>query len=281
MLLLALEAAVEEPAEPDVDAAVCDGEFEVGLPLELSLVEPEFDAGADEAAGITEDGLWPSRYLMLCPVLCGSEATLARLLASLNATVVFDASVQEQYEPGWRVEGFPFCEHGAQAPSLSSQSVSAIHGWSMMVSEVGFLPVELLTEEHVRTALVFVIWIRTSCSVGQVAAIPGAVNSKAREICYAIVASSAACLVSKGIVATWDEFIPKLLPRGRIAGPIADEVVRITHRSTVPSTQSLCLAIMKRDRDAQSKNVQPLGKVEIGELIDRKEQSERQLSDVT
>lgn len=67
---------------------------------------------------------------MLCPVLLGNEHMLVRVLESLNATVAFDATVQLQYEPGWRVEGLPFCEQMAHSPLLLSQSVSATHGWS-------------------------------------------------------------------------------------------------------------------------------------------------------
>lgn len=67
---------------------------------------------------------------MLSPVCWGSEASFARLLESRNAIVDDAASVQLQYEPAWRVDGSPFCEQAAQAPSLWSQSVRAIHGWS-------------------------------------------------------------------------------------------------------------------------------------------------------
>jgi len=55
---------------------------------------------------------------MLSPVLLGSEQLLVRLVASLKAMVVLDASVHEQYEPGWRVVGSPFCEQTAHCPSL-------------------------------------------------------------------------------------------------------------------------------------------------------------------
>jgi hypothetical protein len=59
---------------------------------------------------------------------------LARTVASLKATVVFDASVQLQKEPGCSVEGLPSCEQGAQAPSLLSHSVRASHSWPKKVS---------------------------------------------------------------------------------------------------------------------------------------------------
>lgn len=94
------EDADPEALEAGVDAAVLEGELEVGLSLGLLLVEAGVDAGALVSAGKEEEGLWPSRYLMLSPTLCGSEATFARTVASLKATVVFDASVQEQYDPG-------------------------------------------------------------------------------------------------------------------------------------------------------------------------------------
>lgn len=51
-----------------------------------------------------------------------------RLALSLNATVADALSVQLQYEPGCRVEGFPTCEQAAQTPSPLSQSVRAIQG---------------------------------------------------------------------------------------------------------------------------------------------------------
>lgn len=66
---------------------------------------------------------------MLSPVRAGNEARLESVLVPLTAVVVDAASVNVQYEPGWRVGGLPTCEQGAQAPSLSSQSVRAIQAW--------------------------------------------------------------------------------------------------------------------------------------------------------
>jgi hypothetical protein len=83
-------------------------------------------------AGLVEspEGVWPAWNAMLCPVLWGNDANCARLSASLKAMVVLAALVQLQKDPGWSVVGSLFCEHGAHLPSLLSQSVSAIHGWS-------------------------------------------------------------------------------------------------------------------------------------------------------
>lgn len=85
-------------------------------------------SGGEEESGAV--GIKPTKYCMLCPVLWGSEHVLERLLASLNATVADASSVQLQNDPGRRVVGFPSCEQAAHTPSLLSQSVSAIQGWS-------------------------------------------------------------------------------------------------------------------------------------------------------
>lgn len=75
-------------------------------------------------------GTYPAKNWTLDPVPWGKEAVLGSVLASLNATVAFAVSVQEQNDPGWRVDGLPSCEQAAQMPSLLSQRVRAIHGWS-------------------------------------------------------------------------------------------------------------------------------------------------------
>lgn len=100
-----------------------------------AVVEPEsFVVLAGDAA--PDVGVWPAKNWTVSPVLWGSEAMLARLLASRNATVADAASVQLQNEPGWSVVGFPSWEQAAQAPSLLSQSVRAIHGASRKEKKV-------------------------------------------------------------------------------------------------------------------------------------------------
>lgn len=121
-----LHAAAEELCAP----------AEVDAPEELSpalgLVEAEFcDGAADPEAEAREElGKWPTKNCMLWPVLFGSEHMLVRVFESVNAIVAEAALVQLQYAPGWRVEGFPSCEQMAHSSSLSSQRVSATHGWS-------------------------------------------------------------------------------------------------------------------------------------------------------
>ncbi|KAL9078257.1 MAG: hypothetical protein Q9157_002837 [Trypethelium eluteriae] len=100
------------------------------LPDALVLAESELPDGAADPDARTDEGIWPSRNWILCPVLCGSEHMFARLAESLNAIVADDATVQLQYAPGWRVEGFPFCEQIAHSPLLLSHNVRATHGWA-------------------------------------------------------------------------------------------------------------------------------------------------------
>jgi len=126
----ALPASVEATSvEVGPDVAVA----ELGALEELSsaLVEPELCVGLVNTDAGGEVGIWPTKNWMLCPVLWGSEQMFVRLVESLNATVADDAKVQLQYEPGWRVEGFPSCEQMAHSPLLLSQSVRATHGWSI------------------------------------------------------------------------------------------------------------------------------------------------------
>ena len=116
--------ALEEP--PELPAALVLGEPE---PPD-DVADPELPDGAADPDARTEEGTWSARYWMLCPVLCGSEHMSGITVEMLNAIVAADATVQLQYAPGWRVEGFPFCEQMAHSPLLLSQSVRATHGWA-------------------------------------------------------------------------------------------------------------------------------------------------------
>ena len=126
-LLTSVEVSFVEVG-PEVAVAELDTPEE--LSPALVRVETELCDGAASPAAREELGKWPTKNCMLCPVLFGSEAILVRVFESLNATVADAALVQLQYEPGWRVEGFPSCEQMAHSPSLLSQSVRATHGWS-------------------------------------------------------------------------------------------------------------------------------------------------------
>jgi hypothetical protein len=127
-LPLASGEVAEVEAGPDVEVAELDAPGE--LSLALMVLRPELCEGATDPEVREELGKWPTKNCILCPVLCGSEHMLVRVFASLNATVADAALVQLQYEPGWRVEGFPSCEQMAHSPSLLSHSVRATHGWS-------------------------------------------------------------------------------------------------------------------------------------------------------
>lgn len=128
------DEAVEPDAAPELDVAVgpdvAVGELDAAEELAggLVLAGVELCDGAGEPEVREELGKWPTKNCMLCPVLFGSEHILVRVVESLNATVAEAALVQLQYEPGWRVEGFPACEQIAHSPLLLSQSVSATHG---------------------------------------------------------------------------------------------------------------------------------------------------------
>jgi hypothetical protein len=55
-------------------------------------------------------------------------------------------------------------------------------------------------------------------------------DSEASKVSETVISCSAAGLMAKGIVATWDEAPSQFLPRRGIARAIADKDVRIAHR---------------------------------------------------
>lgn len=121
-----------DPVDPGLGPAVMESPFVVSesFVVELTSLLSSSELGDSVPAVGDPVGVCPAKYDILSSVPRGSEAMFCRVFASLKATVADAASVQEQKEPGCKVDGSPSCEQMAHSPSLSSQRVSATHGWS-------------------------------------------------------------------------------------------------------------------------------------------------------
>jgi len=87
-----------------------------------------------------------------------------------------------------------------------------------------------LSNDLFGTTWIFVFGIGATGHVGQVASVTGAMHPPACVVGEAVVASTAACNVAEGGVATGNEALMEPLPGAGIAGAVTDkEIVLVTH----------------------------------------------------